>query len=77
MGNLTGRPSRGGEIEPEVSGFKWLFFSGAEVANSYKHVFGRDGKAFWSEGVGILGIQSLKVQMPGVCAGRGDVEVAS
>ena len=36
-----------GKIEPEVSGFKSLFFRGgggvAEVANSYKHVFGRDG----------------------------------
>ena len=30
-----------GKIEPEVSGFKSLFL-GAEVANSYKHVFGRD-----------------------------------
>ena len=46
------RPSRGwgiwpclggvGKIEPEVSGFKSLFWGGAEVANSYKHVFGRD-----------------------------------
>ena len=33
-----------GKIEPEVSGFKWFSFSGAEVANSYKHVFGRDGR---------------------------------
>ena len=32
------------KIEPEVSGFKWFSFSGAEVANSYKHVFGRDGR---------------------------------
>ena len=35
-------------MEPEVSGFKSLFFwggggGGTEVANSYKHVFGRDG----------------------------------
>ena len=51
--NLTGRPSRHveydlcqggvGKIESEVSGFKFCFF-GAEVANSYKHVFGRDEK---------------------------------
>ena len=33
-----------GKIEPEVSGFKWFSFSGAEVTNSYKHVFGRDGR---------------------------------
>ena len=38
-----------GKIEPEVSGFKSLFFfwgggGGAKVANSYKHVFGRDGR---------------------------------
>ena len=49
------RPSRGWgiwpclggveKIEPEVSGFKF-FFSGAEVANSYKHVFGRDGRVW-------------------------------
>ena len=34
-----------GKIEPEVSGFNFFsfFFSGAEVANSYKLVFGRDG----------------------------------
>ena len=29
-----------GKIEPEVSGFKWLFFSGAEVANSYNTCLG-------------------------------------
>ena len=33
-----------GKIEPEVSGFKLLFWEGAVVANSYKHVFGRDGR---------------------------------
>ena len=33
-----------GKIESEVSGFKWFSFSGAEVTNSYKHVFGRDGR---------------------------------
>ena len=31
-----------GKIESGLSGFTFLF-SGAEVANSYKHVFGRDG----------------------------------
>ena len=46
------RPSRGwgfdfclgvvGKIEPEVSGFNF-FFSVAELANSYEHVFRRDG----------------------------------
>ena len=30
-----------GKIEPEVSGFN--FFPGAEVTNSYKHAFRRDG----------------------------------
>ena len=47
VGNLT-LPGGVGKIEPEVSGFKSLLFSGggggAEVANSYKHVFGRDGR---------------------------------
>ena len=44
-----------GKIEPEVSGFKSLFFweggggGGAEVANSYKHVFGRDGRVLKEE----------------------------
>ena len=33
-----------GKIEPEVSGFKWFSFSGTEVTNSYKHVFGWDGR---------------------------------
>ena len=33
-----------GKIEPEVSGFEWFLFSGAEVANSCRHVFGRDGR---------------------------------
>lgn len=33
-----------GKIEPEVYGFKWLFLGGTEVANSYKQVFGRDGR---------------------------------
>ena len=50
------RPSRGWgiwpclggveKIEPEVSGFNFFFFPGAEVANSYKHVFGRDGRVW-------------------------------
>ena len=31
-----------GKIEPEVQNFK-CFSSGAEVANTYKHVFGRGG----------------------------------
>ena len=31
-----------GKIEPKVSGFNFLF-SGAKVANSYEHVFRRDG----------------------------------
>ena len=32
-----------GKTEPKVSGFKsLLYLSGAEVANSYKHVFGRE-----------------------------------
>ena len=32
-----------GKTEPKVSGFKsLLFWGGAEVANSYKHVFGRE-----------------------------------
>ena len=31
-----------GKIEPEVPGFNF-FFSGAKVANSYEHVFRRDG----------------------------------
>ena len=35
-----------GKIEPEVLGFKWFFFSGAEVANSYKQVFERDGRVW-------------------------------
>ena len=48
VGNLT-LPGGVGKIEPEVSGFKSLFFLGGgggvtEVANSYKHVFGRDGR---------------------------------
>ena len=41
VGNLT-LPGWVEKIEPEVSGFKCFFFSGAEVANGYKHVFGRD-----------------------------------
>ena len=32
-----------GKIEPEVSGLNVFFFSGAEVANSCKHAFRRDG----------------------------------
>ena len=43
-----------GKIEPKVSGFKSLFGGGggkggAEVANSYKHVFGRDGRVLKEE----------------------------
>ena len=33
-----------GKIELEVSRFKSLFWEVAEDDNSYKHVFGRDGK---------------------------------
>ena len=33
-----------GKIEPEVSGFKRFSLSCAEVTNSYKHVFSRDGR---------------------------------
>ena len=36
-----------GKIEPEVSGLRLLSFLGAEAANSYKHVFGRDGEFKW------------------------------
>ena len=32
-----------GKIEPAVSGFNLFFFSGAEVANSYEHVFRPNG----------------------------------
>ena len=44
-----------GKIEPEVSRFQIAFFfvggggGGAEVANSYKHVFGRDGRVLKEE----------------------------
>ena len=55
VGNLTDKafPGVGNLTLPGWGGENWtgsvrfpIFFSGAEVANSYKHVFGRDGRVW-------------------------------
>ena len=45
VGNLT-LPGWGGENWTGSVRFQIFFFSGAEVANSYKHVSGRDGRVW-------------------------------